>query len=86
MICHTLSMIRRTITLPDELAVAVEQAVADGAAANVSRFFQQAAAHELEALRRRRLAEEAARLDADEEVALTRGENPQGEAPWGRLG
>lgn len=90
-------MIRRTVTLPDDLAAQIEAAVAAGAARNVSRFVQEAARRYLDALRGAALAREAARLDPDEELAIASrssdrrsdGPPPGGQrrrSPWGRLG
>lgn len=77
-------MIRRTITLPGELATAVDRCVEDGLAPNVSRFIQEAVREHLRALERRRIAEEVGLLDPAEEEALTRSD-PGGTPPWGRL-
>lgn len=79
-------MIRRTITLPDELAAAVDAEVEAGTAPNVSRFIQVAVREHLEALRARRVADEAGLLDPDEEEALARPGGLGTSAPWGRLG
>lgn len=79
-------MIRRTITLPDDLALAIEDAVAAGAARNVSRFLQQAARRHLEALGAEQMTTEARRLDPDEETAVARGVHEvEARPPWGRL-
>lgn len=79
-------MTRRTITLPDDLAAAVDALVAAGAARSVSRFFQDGARRHLMALEAERMAGQAELLDAEEETALARATRPaRGRAPWGRL-
>lgn len=83
---HTFRMIRRTITLPEELAAAVDAAVEAGLAPNVSRFIQEAVRAHLRDWRHVRVAAEAARLDPAEEVRLATGGTPGAPAPWGRLG
>jgi Arc/MetJ-type ribon-helix-helix transcriptional regulator len=81
-------VIRRTVSLPDDLAAAIDAAVAAGAAPNVSRFVAAAARRHLDALRAQRLAVEAGRLDPAEEAAMARRPvEPAAErgAPWGRV-
>lgn len=79
-------MIRRTITLPEDLAGAVDACVEAGLAPNVSRFIQEAVRAHLRDWQHVRLAAEAARLDPEEEVGLTGDGAPGTTAPWGRLG
>lgn len=76
-------MIRRTITLSDELASAVDAQVAAGEVSSVSAFVRDAVRNELRRRRDERVATEAAKLDADEEIALARGRD--GGGPWRRL-
>lgn len=79
-------MIRRTITFPEGVAREIDDLVARGDVASVSRFFQDAAHRHLAALRGAQMAEQAALLDTDEEVATARAtRRPRGRAPWGRL-
>lgn len=79
-------MIRRTITLPEDLADAVDACVEAGLAPNVSRFIQEAVRAHLREWQHVRLATEATRLDLAEEVGLTGDGTPGPTAPWGRLG
>lgn len=76
-------MIRRTITLSDDLAEAVDALVAAGEVSSVSAFVRHAVGNELRRRRDERVASEAAKLDADEETALARGRDSGG--PWRRL-
>lgn len=78
-------MIRRTITLPAELAEAVDRCVEAGDAPNVSRFIQQAVRAHLAAREHARIAEEARRLDPAEEESLIRSDIAAASPPWGRL-
>lgn len=77
-------MIRKTITLPAELAAELDAWVTAGAAPNLSRLLQQAAAEHVARLRRQRLATEAAKLDPSEETALAQRSSPPA-APWHRV-
>lgn len=63
---------RVTVSLDPDLIDAVNQAVSRYGARNVSRFVESALRHYLAELDRQQLAAEAAQLDAEEEVELTR--------------
>lgn len=79
-------MNRRTITLPDDLAAAVDACVEAGLAPNVSRFIQDAVRAHLREWGYLQVAAEAARLDPVEERGLTGDATPGASPPWGRLG
>jgi metal-responsive CopG/Arc/MetJ family transcriptional regulator len=64
-------MVRVTVTLPAEVSSEVDAWLARGAAANRSRFVQDALRAYLHQLRATHLADEAAKLDDDEEEALS---------------
>ena len=78
--------VRRTVTMPGQLAAAIDGAVADGAADSVSALLAIAARRYLDQLTDDRLTTHAARLDLDTELAIIRraraGTAPAG---WERL-
>ena len=78
--------VRRTLTMPTQLAAAIDAAVADGAADSVSALLATAARRYLDQLTDDRITTHAAHLDPDTELALIRraraGVAPAG---WGRL-
>ena len=78
--------VRRTVTMPAQLAAAVDAAVADGAADSVSALLAAAARRYLDQLTADRIATHAARLDPDTELSLIRAARA-GAAPtgWERL-
>ncbi|MBI2168816.1 MAG: ribbon-helix-helix protein, CopG family [Actinobacteria bacterium] len=79
-------MLRRTITIPEALAAAIDELVRLGAVPSVSRFFQDAARVHLDGLKAERAAAEALLLDAAEEEALALGDaGEELRSPWGRL-
>lgn len=77
------AVIRKTVTLPEEVAAAVDELVARGAAPSVSAFVQEALSHHVARVQSERMAAEAAHLDTEQEVALARGELPP--PRWRRL-
>ena len=78
--------VRRTVTMPAQLAAAIDAAVADGAEGSVSALLATAARRYLDQLTDDRITTHAARLDPDTELALIRraraGTAPAG---WERL-
>ena len=78
--------VRRTVTMPAQLAAAIDAAVADGAADSVSALLATAARRYLDQLADDRITADAARLDPDTELALVRRAR-DGAAPagWERL-
>ena len=78
--------VRRTVTMPAQLAAAVDAAVADGAADSVSALLATAVRRYLDQLADDRMTAQAARLDAEMERALInrmRDDDPQ--PGWERL-
>jgi Arc/MetJ-type ribon-helix-helix transcriptional regulator len=64
-------MVRVTVTVPAEVSSEVDAWLARGAAANRSRFVQDALRAYLHQLRGTHLADEAAKLDDEEEEGLS---------------
>lgn len=85
MILRVMQRVRRTVSLDPHVAERVDEALARGEtqAGSVSRFVEEALLHYLDDLDRRRLADQASRLDPDEETDLARAATGQS---WGRLG
>jgi Arc/MetJ-type ribon-helix-helix transcriptional regulator len=78
--------VRRTVTMPAQLAAAIDAAVADGAADSVSALLATAARRYLDQLTDDRITTHAARLDPNTELAVIRAaRNGAAPAGWERL-
>jgi Arc/MetJ-type ribon-helix-helix transcriptional regulator len=77
--------VRRTVTMPAQLAAAVDAAVADGAADSVSALLATAVRRYLDQLADDRMTAQAARLDAETERALTNRVRRDPQTGWERL-
>ena len=77
--------VRRTVTMPAQLAAAVDAAVADGAADSVSALLATAVRRYLDQLADDRMTAQAARLDAEIERALINRVRDEPEPGWERL-
>ena len=77
--------VRRTVTMPAQLAAAVDAAVADGAADSVSALLATAVRRYLDQLADDRMTAQAARLDAETERALISRVRRDPQPGWERL-
>ena len=77
--------VRRTVTMPAQLAAAVDAAVADGAADSVSALLATAVRRYLDQLADDRMTAQAAQLDAETERALINRVRDDPQPGWERL-